>query len=57
MQSTSARGVQVATLHVSPANTGAVLLYRKLGFSESTLLEDYYAAGRPALKLSMQLRD
>ena len=56
-QSTSGRGVQVATLHVSPANSAAVLLYTKAGFSESTVLEDYYAAGRPGLKLSMQLRN
>ena len=47
--------MQVVTLHVSPANTGAVALYAKAGFDESTVLEDYYAAGKPGLKLSMQL--
>ena len=56
LQSLSARSVQEATLHVDPANRGALLLYQKAGFDGGVVLEDYYSPGRPALKLTMQLR-
>ena len=44
-----------ATLHVDPANTPALALYTSIGFEVDGILEDYYAAGKPAHKLAKQL--
>ena len=40
-----------ATLHVDPSNAPAVALYARAGFAVDAHLEDYYAAGRPALRM------
>ena len=44
-----------ASLHVDPANAAAVALYLRFGFTEDGLLTDYYAPGRPALKMIREL--
>ena len=44
-----------ATLHVDPANAAALALYARFGFTEDGLLTDYYAPGRPALKMILDL--
>ena len=40
-----------ATLHVDPANAPARALYERAGFAVDVRLEDYYAPGRPALRM------
>ena len=45
-----------ATLHVDPANTAAVLLYKSLSFELDGVLQDYYSASKPAHKLARQLQ-
>ena len=42
-------------MHVNPANEAAVSLYSSLGFQLDGILEDYYAAGKPAHKLTKEL--
>ena len=49
------RKVTFASLHVDPANFAAVQLYAGMGFTEDCLLEDYYAVGRPALKMNLNI--
>ena len=54
-QSLATRGVQEVSLHVSASNAAAIQLYRQAGFDKTAVLADYYALGRPALKLSKSL--
>jgi ribosomal protein S18 acetylase RimI-like enzyme len=50
----SERRVRAATLHVDAGNAPALALYRSLGFGADGELADYYAPGRPALKLLLE---
>lgn len=49
------RKILSASLHVDPQNLPAVKLYTKLGFTDDGLLEDYYAPGRPAQKMRLEM--
>ena len=53
-----AKGCSVAYLEVRPANTAAVMLYRKLGFSIIGKRINYYPeTGEDALVMSKQIRE
>jgi ribosomal-protein-alanine acetyltransferase len=52
----SQRNVQAVYLEVRADNTTALQLYRKQGYVETELLEDYYSAGIRALRLVKQLK-
>jgi len=41
----AAKGASEAMMHVSPANGGALALYRKLGFEEVRVEADYFGPG------------
>ena len=43
-----------ATLHVDPLNEAALALYSRAGFKADARLEDYYAPGRPALRMILE---
>jgi len=47
---------QSCTLHVDPSNIAALTMYRSLGFQDDGLLVDYYSAGRPAIKMILDLQ-
>jgi len=46
-----ARPPLALTLHVDPANAGAVALYRAAGFEDDGRLPDYYSTGRDAARM------
>lgn len=46
-----ARPPLALTLHVDPANAGAVALYRAAGFADDGFLENYYSPGRAAARM------
>ena len=50
------RNVQVIYLEVRADNESALQLYRKQGYVEKELLEDYYSAGIHALRLMKRLK-
>jgi ribosomal protein S18 acetylase RimI-like enzyme len=45
LEAFAAKGAAEAMLHVSPANGGALALYRKLGFEEVRVEADYFGPG------------
>lgn len=49
------RGVREARLEVDPANIPAVNLYKKMGFLLLRRLPDYYAPGRPGIRMRLRL--
>lgn len=49
------RKVQCVNLHVDPSRTAAVTLYKKLGFSLETVVTSYYAPGRDAYRMVLDL--
>ncbi|CAN6310585.1 unnamed protein product [Urochloa humidicola] len=49
------RRVQRVILHVDPARTAAVALYRKAGFQVDATVEGYYAPGNDAYRMYMDL--
>ncbi|KAE8785744.1 putative ribosomal-protein-alanine acetyltransferase [Hordeum vulgare] len=49
------RRVQRVSLHVDPARTAAVALYRKAGFQVDATIEGYYSAQRNAYRMYMDL--
>lgn len=49
------RPVRTMTLHVDPDRSGAVALYRGLGFVEQSRRKDYYTVGRDALLMECDL--
>jgi ribosomal-protein-alanine N-acetyltransferase len=51
------RGALHATLEVSPANTAAVALYRRLGFRDAGVRRGYYRNGEDALIQWLRLSD
>lgn len=53
--SATSRAVGAMTLHVDPARTEAVALYTSMGFAEDSRRVDYYAAGRDALFMELDL--
>lgn len=53
--SATSRPVGAMTLHVDPARTEAVALYTSMGFAEDSRRVDYYAAGRDALFMELDL--
>jgi ribosomal protein S18 acetylase RimI-like enzyme len=48
--------VQTVTLHVDPTREPAVALYAKLGFARERLVLDYYAQGRDAARMVLELQ-
>ncbi|RLN19195.1 putative ribosomal-protein-alanine acetyltransferase [Panicum miliaceum] len=50
------RRVQRVILHVDPARTAAVALYRKAGFQVDATVEGYYAPQRDAYRMFMDLQ-
>jgi ribosomal protein S18 acetylase RimI-like enzyme len=46
-----------ASLHVAVTNKEAIGLYKKIGFKEEGLIEDYYAPGRHCHKLTCELTE
>ena len=51
------QGALHATLEVSPANTAAVALYRRLGFRDAGVRRGYYRNGEDALIQWLRLSD
>lgn len=49
------RGVREARLEVDPTNTPALNLYEKMGFQLLLRLPDYYAPGRPGIRMRLRL--
>jgi ribosomal protein S18 acetylase RimI-like enzyme len=49
------RKVQRVTLHVDPARTAAVALYRKARFQIDATVQDYYAPQRNAYRMYIDL--
>lgn len=49
------RRVQEAHLTVAIGNAPALRVYRRLGFKDGSLIEDYYGAGRHGLRMSCDL--
>ncbi|KAL6883535.1 hypothetical protein ACP4OV_010949 [Aristida adscensionis] len=49
------RRVQRVTLHVDPARTAAVALYRKAGFQVDATVEGYYSPQRDAYRMYIDL--
>lgn len=43
------------TLEVKSTNTEAIRLYKKLGFEESGVLQNYYSNGEPAVRMKLYL--
>ncbi|CAN6317959.1 unnamed protein product [Urochloa humidicola] len=50
------RSVRRVILHVDPARTAAVALYRKAGFQVDATVEGYYAPGNDAYRMYMDLQ-
>jgi ribosomal protein S18 acetylase RimI-like enzyme len=50
------RRVQTIALHVDPTREPAVALYAKLGFERESLVSDYYAKGRDAARMVLELQ-
>ncbi len=51
------RKVQLASLHVSTANSPALTLYSKAGFrQDGDVHQDYYAPGKHAVKMIKDLQ-
>ena len=46
-------GATETRLEVDVRNAGAIAFYERLGFRPLRRLEDYYAAGRPALEMRL----
>jgi ribosomal-protein-alanine N-acetyltransferase len=46
-------GARETRLEVDVRNAGAIAFYERLGFRPLRRLEDYYAAGRPALEMGL----
>ncbi|KAF0930998.1 hypothetical protein E2562_038559 [Oryza meyeriana var. granulata] len=55
VESCRRRRVQRVSLHVDPARTAAVALYRKVGFQVDATVEGYYAPHRNAYRMYMDL--
>ncbi len=51
------RGCGLATLEVKAGNSGAISLYRKLGFTEAGRRRKYYNDGGDALLMSLEIRE
>lgn len=49
LKSFERQGAQEAFLHVSPSNAAAITLYKKLGFEEVRMEEDYFGPGADRL--------
>lgn len=49
------RRLQCVNLHVDPARSAAVALYKKKGFYVETTIKSYYAADRDAYRMVLQL--
>lgn len=47
------RHVTCAALHVEPSNAAAVRMYRRTGFEAEATVPDYYDAGRPAVRMTL----
>jgi ribosomal-protein-alanine N-acetyltransferase len=42
-------------LQVRESNEGAISLYRKIGFRNSSIIQDYYGVGKDALEMSLDV--
>jgi ribosomal-protein-alanine N-acetyltransferase len=51
------RRIREVHLTADPNNSGAITLYRKLGFSDENLIEDYYGMGAHRIVMSLVLPD
>ncbi len=46
-----------ASLNVALSNTAALRLYEAQGFKRDAVLEDYYGAGRPGMRMTLDLAE